>query len=396
MWLHRAAGVRLLFLPGLRVGKMRLNGRSASQPIRGSRVPAAPTVSEPTLFPSAGPPIRPSALPVLDQRLRDATYYEQDVRGIINGPETTGMGFWSLNPYVGCEFGCTYCYARYTHRYAVERAENTGRLSHAAFEKFDGEEWRAFEHRIFVKRRESVLAALERDLAGYRRKASGASLVIGTATDPYQPAERRFEITRAVLERLSRERGYSFGIISKSTLITRDIQLLKAIQEHNALTINVSLIGTDVRLVKLFEARSPMPHARLRALKRMTDAGLNAGLIAAPILPGISDTEPRLDALLAAAKRAGARFAVYSPLRLYAGVRQVFLPVIDRHYPKLAEKYRSAFRGAGFVHKEYRKALSERFHRLLQKHGLRRDESMRDGEPPDSLRQSAPEQLRFI
>src|SRR5262245_39933914 len=158
--------------------------------------------SEPTLFPSAHPLNRPSALPVLDQRIRGTVYFEQPARSILNPPESTGMSFWSLNPYIGCEFGCSYCYARFAHRFAVERAGDSGAL--------DSRAWAAaaFEQKIFVKQKAAVLAALEHDLAGFRKRqaASGAEdLAIGTSTDPYQPAERQFGITRAVLERLTRE-----------------------------------------------------------------------------------------------------------------------------------------------------------------------------------------------
>ena len=339
-----------------------------------------------------------TALTVLDTRLRGTVYYEQTAKTIMNKPESTGMGFWSLNPYIGCEFGCTYCYARYSHRYAVERAEDAGRLDPAALQPFQGQEWRAFEQRIFVKRKEDVLAALEHDLVSFSRrndKSGREILVIGTSTDPYQPAERRFGVTQAVLKRLARARGFSIGLITKSPLIARDIPIFKELQARHDLQIHVSLISTEIRLIKLFEARSAMPHARLRALKRLTDAGVNAGLIVAPVLPGITDTEQRLDALLAAGKKAGAPFAHYGPLRLYAAVRPVFLPVVQKHFPKLAPRYQAAYQFNGFVPKTYKKALSARFHALAEKHHLRVDHSMRD-EAPASLRPSAPDQLALF
>src|SRR5437016_3473954 len=154
------------------------------------------------------PAIRLSALPVLDQRLRGTTFVALAPRSILNSPQQTGVDFWSLNPYIGCEFGCTYCYARYAHRYAVERARDAGKLSEAEFHDFRGPHgWEAFERRIFVKER--LLGALEADLGRYMRTARPpdgptAPIVIGTATDPYQPAERRFRLTRQVVERLPR------------------------------------------------------------------------------------------------------------------------------------------------------------------------------------------------
>src|SRR2546426_11449552 len=169
---------------------------------------------------------RSAPLPVLDSRLRDTKFVSLASRSVLNSPTQTGMDFWSLNPYVGCEFGCTYCYARYAHRYVVERAHDAGKLDDAELRDFRGEHgWEAFEKRIFVK--EGILAALDRDLRKFFRSDSPTvrqsdTIVIGTATDPYQPAERRFKLTRAVLERLARYEGLSIGIITKSPLVARD------------------------------------------------------------------------------------------------------------------------------------------------------------------------------
>src|SRR5437763_9467193 len=144
-------------------------------------------------------------LPVLDLRARGAVFYEQPVGSLLNPPESTGMGYWSVNPYVGCEFGCTYCYARFAHRYVVDRATLAGKLPEGrGFLQTD--RWKAFEYHIFVKHRESALAALKRDLVRLKkRRAAGedADLVLGTATDPYQPAERKFLLSRAILDRLA-------------------------------------------------------------------------------------------------------------------------------------------------------------------------------------------------
>ena len=122
-----------------------------------------------------------------------------------------------------------------------------------------------------------------------------------------------------------------------------------------------------------------MPHARLRALGKLTRAGINAGLIAAPVLPGITDSVPQLDALLAAARRAGARFAHPGPLRLYASIRDHFFPIIDQHFPALASKYRQVYRGFGNAPQAYAAALSRRFRRLAARHGIERDEPASSG-----------------
>lgn len=324
------------------------------------------------LLPSAHQPIRPSALPVLDERLRGTKFVQITPRTALNSPPQTGVDFWSLNPYVGCEFGCSYCYARYTHRYVVERAHDAGRLS--------GAEFGDFERHIFVK--QDLPGALERDLLRYFRSAASlvttAPIVIGTATDPYQPGERRFRVTRRVLERLARCEGLNIGIITKSPLVARDIDVLLRIAERNDLQVHVSLTTVDVGIIRRLEARSPMPAARLRALHKLTSAGIDAGLIVAPVLPGITDDVPHLEALFQAAREAGARFIHAGPLRLYAAVRDRFLPVVDTHFPELSERYRRAYARASDAPRPYAAALARRIRRLQRRFGFPENEGMRD------------------
>ncbi|HEY6223847.1 MAG TPA: radical SAM protein, partial [Gemmatimonadales bacterium] len=326
--------------------------------------------SELALQTPARPSERPSALPILDERLRGTKFVTLDPRSVLNSPEQTGMDFWSINPYVGCEFGCTYCYARFAHRYVVERAHDAGRLADEQLAEYRGANgWEAFEQRIFVKA--GLQVALRSDLRRFHRSAErDAPIVIGTATDPYQPAERRFRLTRLVLEELAKCEGLSVGIITKSPLVTRDIDVLRRIQQHNDLEVHVSLISLDTALVRVLEARSPMPAVRLRAVAKLAEGGVNAGLIVAPVLPGISDDLERLDALFAAAKAAHARFVTASPLRLYPGIRDRFLPVLDEHFPHLAERYRRAYAGRGAAPRAYARALTRRVSQLQDKYGF--------------------------
>jgi DNA repair photolyase len=313
-------------------------------------------------------------LTVLDTRLRGATFVEHSVKSIVNPPESTGMGFWSINPYVGCELGCTYCYARYAHRYVIQRAHEAGRITADELAQFEkSERWESFERQIFVKRKKTVLAALEHDLEKMRRRNRAGDVypvVIGTATDPYQPAERQFGITRAILKRLQREWGLGIGLITKSPLVCRDIELLVELQRRNRLSVYISLITTDVRLIKLFEARTPMPHARLKALRQLASAGINAGLIVAPILPGITDTVPQIRELARAVRDAGGRFAHPSPLRLYPALHRGFLPIVEEHFPELVVKYRRAYRGTGTAPKSYTDAVVKRFRRVASRYGV--------------------------
>src|SRR5439155_12111832 len=178
---------------------------------------------------------------------------------ILNRPEATGMEFWSINPYIGCALGCTYCYARYAHGYAFERAAvaNPGRIDINADYK-NLAPWLAFERRILVK--ENAADTLRKTLRqGSDRHAAlinGESICIGTATDPYQPAERRFRITRSILEVLAEHPGLDICIITKSPLITRDIDVMRRILRHSSIRIHVSLITVDRELARRIEPRA--------------------------------------------------------------------------------------------------------------------------------------------
>jgi DNA repair photolyase len=326
------------------------------------------------------------------------------------------MGFWSINPYVGCEFGCTYCYARDTHRYVVERAGGGGKGGkdgkggkggNVVVERSEARANQqtelvalqslpsspplpplpplppdvisdiagiapedAFERRILVKT--EVAEVLTRTLNPAR--LGDTSLVIGTATDPYQPAERRFRLTRQILEVLLRYRGLSIEVITKSPLITRDLTLLQQLSQRHEVSINISLVTLDARLARRLELRSPVPAARIRALRRLTQGGVHAGLLIAPIVPGITDSRAGLGRLMAAAKEAGARYVVGSALRLGPAARHRFLPHLIREFPELAERYERHYGKSEAVSADYQEALTRRLRRLQHEHGFPADE----------------------
>jgi DNA repair photolyase len=336
---HSRLGLREL--PPLRVGPLRMTSRQLD------------------LLPSA--PETEHRWEVLDERARGTRFLALSVRSVLNTSAATGMGFWSINPYVGCEFGCTYCYARDTHRYAMER-------SGAALEPMPA--WEAFERRILVKT--GVAEVLARTLDPAR--LGGHSLVIGTATDPYQPAERRFRLTRRILEVLLQFRGLAVGIITKSPLVTRDVDLLCRLAEQHEVTVNISLATLDRRLARRLELKSPVPEARIRALARLTAAGVYAGLLVAPILPGITDGRAGLDRLLGAAKEAGARYVVGSALRLGPAARSRFLPVLTQEFPALAERYARHYARSEGASPAYQRALAVRLQELQRQHGFPLDE----------------------
>jgi DNA repair photolyase len=329
------------------------------------------------------PPRRPAApLPVLDTRARGTRFIQLSVRSVLNTPASTHMGFWSINPYVGCEFGCTYCYARDTHRWVMERADGRSggqtdeSISKANFVLTDRPAgrlppWEAFEKEILVK--SGVAEVLSRTLKPAR--LAGQSLVIGTATDPYQPAERRFRLTRRILEVLCSYHGLSIEIITKSPLVTRDLDLLQALSQQNEVNVNISLATADPRLARRLELRSPVPGARLRALRRLTEGGVYAGLIVAPIIPGITDDWAGLARLMEAAKEAGARYVIGSALRLGPAARHRFLPVLEREFPALYERYRRHYAGSDMASRSYQDALTRRLNALRQAYGFAGDEA---------------------
>ncbi len=312
---------------------------------------------------------------LLDQRRRGTRFVHLPIRSILNSPQQTGMGFWSLNPYVGCEFGCTYCYARFAHRYVVQRGE----AGTAAVWDDD-----AFEREVFVKREAPDVLALTLKPS----RLEGAALIIGTATDPYQPAERRFRLTRRILERLAQFHGLNVSLITKSPLVARDRDVLARLAERGRVTVYCSLISVDVPVIRKLEARSPMPPVRLRALSKLAGSGIHAGVMLAPVLPGITDTVPQLLALMRAAKAAGAAFVHADPLRLYPAARATFLPVVARHYPALLPRYERAFDARGRVTGVYARALERRVKRLKRRTGF--GEHERASGPAETLQWTLP------
>jgi DNA repair photolyase len=300
----------------------------------------------------------------LDTRERGTQFISLSVRAVLNTPASTGMGFWSLNPYVGCEFGCAYCYARDTHRYVVERAGQSGPEMPA---------WLDFERRILVKTDAPTVLARTLDPS----RLGDATLVIGTATDPYQPAERRFQLTRRVLQTLLGWRGLSIGIITKSPLVVRDLDLLQRLAERHDVSVNISLATIDAGLARRLEPRTPVPRARLRALARLTAGGIHTGLLIAPILPCLTDGRAALSALMAAAKEAGARYVVGSALRLGPAARRRFLPFLSTEFPELADRYQRHYARRQSVGWNYQAALTSRLQDLQRRHGFEVTESRR-------------------
>ena len=312
------------------------------------------------------------ALRVLGEQ-SDIVYYGSAAKTVLNGPETTGMGFWSINPYVGCAFGCAYCYARYAHRYVMERAATAARLDQQLSDDVARmPPWLAFERRVFVKQNAPAVVRRALRAGGDRhlRLLDGEVIVIGTATDPYQPAERRFRITRGVLEVLAEHPGLSVVVITKSPLITRDIDVLRRIDRISDLSIHLSLITLDRDLARRIEPRAPTPEARVRALARLREAGIEAGINCMPVLPGITDHPLALEALVKRVAEAGASYLGACALRLQATARARYLPFIEENFPQLAERYRRTYASSAEAGDRYRDGLRRFMGQLCKKYGV--------------------------
>ncbi len=301
----------------------------------------------------------------------DIRYYAASPRSIMNGPKATGMGFWSINPYIGCALGCAYCYARYAHRYTAERLATAARLDgDSALPTDDMPPWLAFERRVMVKREAPAIVRRELGRAATLQALHHETVVIGTATDPYQPAERRFRITRGVLEVLAEQTGIGVTIITKSPLVTRDIDLLSRINERSRLSVHVSLITIDRELARCLEPRAPTPEARLRGIARLRQHGIAVGVNAMPVLPGITDAPEMIEELVIALKRVDASYVSACALRLQPAARDRYLPFIAATFPELAGKYARAYARSYQVGENYRTGLRDRFAAVCARHDV--------------------------
>lgn len=253
---------------------------------------------------------------------------------------------WTVNPYRGCELGCRYCYARYTHEFLELEAD-------------------AFERLIYVKQFRRDL--FERELKAVR---PGEWIAIGTATDPYQPAERRFGVTRSVLEVLSRQAGLQVALTTKSDLVLRDLDVLARLAERNRLRVNLTITTLDERLARRLEPLAPRPDLRLRAVCGLAQAGIETAVFASPVLPGINDGEGELEAVARAAREAGAKHFGAQMVFLREPARGHFLAILDREFPQLAARYRRMFARAAYAPEPLRRALRLRVERIRESLGL--------------------------
>ena len=255
---------------------------------------------------------------------------------------------WTINPYRGCEFGCVYCYARYTHEF---------------MELWD---WRDFERKIFVK--ENPTQILRRELE--KGKGRDTTIVIGSATDPYQPAERWAKSTRQILEVLSDYSDLDITIITKSTLLTRDLDIMKSISAKSNFEIHETITTTDMNLARMIEPRAPTPEARLRTVKTLVENGIIAGVHAMPILPGITDKPDMLENLFKAVVEIKAHFIVVHPVFLKPCSIKRYFPFLEEHYPHLLNAYTRVYSKSSEAPKEYHEKIKKLVDELRQRYPI--------------------------
>jgi DNA repair photolyase len=313
-------------------------------------------------------------------QLRDVEFVEMPVKQILNRCPNPRMSFrWTINPYRGCEFGCVYCYARYTHEFLEMR------------DPMD------FERRIFIKKRAAEVLA--RTLS--RVPVGGDQIAIGTATDPYQPAERKFELTRAMLEVFAQVGGLDLSITTKSGLIARDLDILMAINARSRISVNFSLITLNRRLQRMLEPRAPRPSLRLRALAELSAAGIRCNVLMMPMIPGLTDDAAGVESVIRAARKAGASGVWWRSLFLKPAAARRFIPFIRENFPEHQARVAAFYERSVYAPRAYDEYLGEMFDRLRRKHGFdpsahRHGGMEPNGAPAAEVPQAGPRQLSLV
>jgi DNA repair photolyase len=264
---------------------------------------------------------------------------------------------WMLNPYRGCEFGCKYCYARYAHEFMELRDPES------------------FERKIFAK--EFHPDVLAREL---KKLPVGEHIAIGTATDPYQPAERRYRVTRAMLEVLCGSRGFHVHLTTKSDLVTRDIDVLQELSRRHYVVIHMTITTLDRDLARLIEPLAPRPDLRMSALRKLARSGIVAGVNCAPIMPLITDREPDLDRVAQSAAQAGARSFWGNVLFLKSCAKDVFLPFLEKEFPLLLRRYKERYEKVAYLRGDYPEQVQERIRRIRKRYGFDSRETLPEPE----------------
>jgi DNA repair photolyase len=254
---------------------------------------------------------------VSSEKSKPVEYVSIRVRGLLRqAVEGHGPWHWSVNPYQGCEFGCTYCHARLDRR--------------------ELEDWRAFEQRVRVKA--NAVEAFHRDIRA--TDFENRQVFLGTSSEPWQQAEEHFRVTRALLEAMGTVDGVDLRIHTRSSLVARDTDVLRKIARKGKVSVAFSIASLDEGVNRLLEPKAPSPLRRLAAMEALGRAGIAVGLMVSPWLPGLDPDELSLETLLSRAAHAGARFAGLAPIQFGPGQRENFLAHVTSLHPDDATRFR--------------------------------------------------------
>ena len=293
-------------------------------------------------------------------------YREESCRSALN--PVSGMDFnWSLNPYMGCAHRCTFCYVRAFEKRADRPSDGRYGLS--------------------IRVKINVADVLGRELARptWRREL----VAIGAATDPYQPAEGRYRLTRSCIKALAVARN-PFGIITRGPMIVRDIDVLAGLARRAKLHITFSIPTIDDDVWRKTEPGTAHPRQRLRAIEKLVAAGIDVGVGMAPILPGLTDRPEQLEAVVKAARAAGATGLWAGMLHLKDGTRQHFMSVLAHHWPELVPRYERAYRDRAYLPPSFGDTTMQTVSKLRSQHGVSDRRRVILKPPPE------PEQLTLL
>ncbi|MFB7255851.1 Rv2578c family radical SAM protein [Streptomyces nojiriensis] len=311
---------------------------------------------------------------------RGITFHEVRARSIVNRvPGASRMPFeWTVNPYRGCSHACVYCFARKTHSY------------------LDLDTGIGFDSQIVVKTNAPEL--LRRELGSPRW--TGAHIAMGTNVDCYQRAEGRYRLMPGIIEAL-RDRANPFSILTKGTLILRDLPLLREAAEVTEVGISVSVGFTDTGLWRTVEPGTPSPAARLGAVRALTDAGIECGVLMAPVIPFLGDSPEQLRATVRAVAEAGATSVTPLVLHLRPGAREWFTAWLGAHHPRLVPRYERMYAGGPYAPTWYQRRITRQVHELAAEFGIgpaRRGEARKVVTPerPDGSAAAGATQLSLL
>ena len=282
---------------------------------------------------------------------RGMTFYEVRARSIVNKvPGGSRMPFsWTINPYRGCSHACKYCFARRTHEY------------------LDLDAGIDFDSKVVVKVNAPELVRVE--LA--RPRWAGEHIAMGTNVDCYQRAEGRYRLMPGILAALRNTRN-PFSILTKGTLVLRDLDLLRESAEVTDVAVNLSIGSVDATVWRDVEPGTPSPRARIAACRTLTDAGIGCGVLMAPILPHLTDSPEQLDATVRVIAEAGARSISPLVLHLRPGAREWYLGWLEREHPELLPRYGELYGRGAYAPKSYQAGIAARVARLARRYGIGR------------------------